>query len=62
MLQVPPEAFRDVDGVPGRLFSAVSQTEPCLVHGNGRDGKDMIKLFTDKFENEGWIQPPPKQS
>ena len=58
--QVPPENFRPVKGHPGRLYSAVSGTEPCLVHGNGRDGKSMIKLFTEKFVQQGWIQDPPR--
>jgi hypothetical protein len=39
----------------GTLYSEYTKTSPALLHGNGADGKDMIKLFTNKFEAEGWL-------
>jgi hypothetical protein len=39
----------------GTLYSGYTKTSPALLHGNGADGKSMIKLFSEKLEGTGWL-------
>jgi len=53
--QVDPKVFTFVDGQKGVLFSSMTNTTPAILHGNGKDGKDIIKLMTSKLRNHGWL-------
>lgn len=56
--QVPYEGFGE-EGPQGSFLSNVTKTRPCVVHGNGKDGKETINKFIKRFRKSGWIPPPP---
>jgi len=47
------------EGPQGSFLSNVTKSRPCVVHGNGKDGKDTINKFIKRFRASGWIPAAP---
>ena len=45
-----------MDGSEGILESAVSGTRPCVLHGNGDDGKVVLQQLVERLQEAGWLQ------
>lgn len=52
--QVPIASFKEEEPL-GSLHSNVTGSRPCVIHGNGKDGKDTINHFIRLFQRTGWF-------
>jgi hypothetical protein len=50
-----------MDGSEGVLDSAVSGTQPCVLHGNGDDGKVVLQEVVERLQAAGWLEKRAKK-
>eukprot|EP00937_MAST-01D_sp_MAST-1D-sp2_P007512 g7512.t1 len=53
--QVDPAQFSMREPL-GTLWSNTTNNRPCVLHGNGKDGKSTIALLAKRFQDAGWLK------
>jgi len=55
-----PSQFRAMGsvGAQGTVHSSISNTTPCVLHGNGDDGKPVLDALTQMLADSKWLDLP----